>query len=312
MKAIYKVLLLAFIILGTKNTYSQQDPMYSQYVFNGLVINPAYAGTHETMSASALYRNQWVGLPGAPKTGIFTIDAPLKNQKVGVGLNVIYDKIGIYSQTGITGIYSYKLKFENSTLSLGLQIGIGFNTSNFSTVKYSENTASSDEAFSLNYHQTSPDFGFGAYYYTNHFYAGFSIPEISAKGLFNTITNNSNLKVIDQVSHYFLGSGYIFDINKDMKIIPSTLIKIVKGSPLEADLNGTLWFYDILALGISYRSLASANFYAEIKISKQLLLGYAFEYSTNALSSFNQGSHEIMLQYLFDFAKSKIVTPRYF
>lgn len=307
-----KILVLLLSLSLTAGAFAQQDPMYSQYVFNGLVLNPAYAGAREVLCATALYRNQWLNIPGAPKTGLFSIDAPYKNQKVGLGLNVEFDKIGVTNHTAISGAYSYKLKFEHSTLSLGIQAGVGFSTANLTSVKYNEGGTQDDNAFSSNYNEVLPNFGFGLYYFTDKFYAGFSIPQIAGRTLQRAINGKAESAHLDLANHYFLTSGYLFNVSPDVKIKPSVLLKYVGGAPLEMDVNGVVWFYDLLALGVSYRSLASVDFLAQIKVSKQFYVGYAYEQAANGMSSFAGGSHEIMLQYLFDFSRAKIVTPRYF
>lgn len=291
--------------------FTQQDPMYSQYVFNGLVLNPAYAGSREVLCATMLYRNQWVNIPGAPKTGLFSIDAPYKNQKVGFGLNVEFDNIGVTHHTAFSGAYSYKLRFEKSTLALGIQAGIGFSTTNLTTVKYSE-SGTPDGSFESNFHETLPNFGFGLYYYTDKFFAGFSIPQIAGHTIQKAINGNSEGAHLDLANHYFLSSGYLVNLSPDLKLKPSVLLKYVGGAPMEIDVNGVVWFYDLLALGVSYRSLASVDFLAQVRVSKQFYFGYAYEQAANGMSSFAGGSHEIMLQYQFDFSKAKIVTPRFF
>jgi len=292
-------------------TVAQQDPMYSLYVFNGLVINPAYAGNAEVLRTSLLYRNQWTNVPGAPKTGIFSIDAPLKNEKIGVGLSMEYDKIGISNYTGITGIYSYKINIEQNTLSFGLQVGMGFSNTNFSSVKYSEG-AQDDEAFQSDFHDVLPNFGFGLFYNTEKFYAGFSIPQIAGHALQSLFYSSSESAHLDLTNHYMLTAGYVYDLLPEVRIKPSVLMKYVTGAPLEIDLNGVVWFYDMVSLGISYRSLASFDFLAEIRINNQFNIGYAYEYATSEIKSFSSGSHEIMLQYLFDFSHAKVITPRFF
>lgn len=306
-----RIPIVLLILTISMSSLAQQDPMYSQYVFNGLILNPAYAGTREALNTTLLYRDQWVGIPGAPKTGMFSADAPLKNLKAGVGLYVEFDKIGITSHTGIAGAYSYKIKFNQSTLVLGLQVGVGFSNSDFTSVKYSEN-GPGDLAFQNNDHEILPNFGFGTYYYTDRFYTGFSIPQIAGRALQKAIESNSEEAHLDLANHYFLTSGYLFTLSPDIKLKPSVLLKYVNGAPLEFDINGIVWFYDILALGASYRSLASIDFLCQVRLTSQLNIGYAYEYATNNLNNFSSGSHEIMLQYLFDFSHSKIITPRYF
>ncbi len=310
MKKIIKLSVL-IITIANLTAIAQQDPMYSQYVFNGLIINPAYAGSHDVLSTTLLYRNQWVSIPGAPKTGSFSIDAPLKNQKVGIGLNLEFDKIGVTNYSGITGAYSYKIKFSKGALHLGVQAGVGFYNSNFTIVKYSDGDIS-DEAFQNNYHDLMPTFGFGMYYYTDRFYAGFSIPEIAGHAIQKALYSNSESAHLDLANHYLITSGYLFDLSPDLKFKPSVLFKYVSGAPIEIDLNSIAWFYDILALGVSYRSMASLDFLCQVRLSNKLYLGYAYEYATNSLNHFSTGSHEIMLQYSFDYAHGKIVTPRFF
>lgn len=311
-----KRLTILFLFMSlTARVFAQQDPMYSQYVFNGLLINPAYAGSREVLSATALYRNQWVNIPGAPKTGVFSIDSPVKNQKVGLGLNVVFDKIGVTSHTGMAGIYSYKLYFTESALSFGLQAGINFFNSNYSDVDYSNgsNGTNADPAFMSNYHMVLPGFSFGTYYHTDKFYAGFSIMDILGQTIQDKIyPNAANDMTINTVSHFFLSSGYLFDLSPDIMFQPSFLIKYVGGAPLAGDINAVFSFYNLLCLGVSYRSYASVDFLMQVKINEQLSLGYSYEYSTNELSTYTSGSHEVVLRYQFDFLKGKIATPRFF
>lgn len=307
-----KILTLILFISGIWTiVLAQQDPMYSQYVFNGLIINPAYAGTRDVLCASVLYRDQWVNIPGAPKTGILSIDAPVKNKNVGVGLTVEFDKIGVTSHTAFNGIYSYRLRFAQSSLVFGLQAGLGFSNSNFSSVQYTDGTRN-DIAFQNNFHDVLPNFGFGLYYFSNRFYAGFSIPQIAGYAIQNALYHKTESAYLDLANHYFINTGYLFDLSPDIKAKPSILLKYVRGAPVEMDLNGIVWFYDLIAAGVSYRSLASLDFILQVKASPQISIGYAYEYATTKLNTFSSGSHEIMLQYFFDFSHSKIVTPRYF
>jgi type IX secretion system PorP/SprF family membrane protein len=268
--------------------FAQQDPMYSQYVFNGLLINPAYAGTREMLTATALYRNQWVNIPGAPKTGIFSVDSPVKNQKVGLGVTLEVDKIGVTNHTGISGVYSYKVYFPQSVLSFGLQAGVGFYNSTNSEVDYS-NGSNSDPAFMEDYHKVLPNFSFGSYYHTERFYAGISVMDILGQTIQDQLyPNAANDLTINIVSHFFLSTGYLIDLTPDIKFQPSVLLKYVAGAPMEADFNGILSLYDLLYFGLSYRSSASVNVLTQIKINKQLSLGYSYEYSTNELANFHQ------------------------
>lgn len=307
-----KIYIIILFVVAFLRGMAQQDPMYSQYVFNGLLINPAYAGSREVLSATALYRNQWINIEGAPKTGIFSIDSPLKNPKIGLGFNLSFDKIGVTSHTGITGIYAYRIAMDGSALSFGLQAGAGFYSSSNTQVNYS-NSSQADPAFQTDYHVVLPNFSFGTYFHTRSFFAGLSIMDILGKTIQNEFSPNmKNDLNINIVSHFFFNTGYLFDLTPDLKFQPSVLLKYVGGAPVEGDLNAVLQFYDILALGVSYRSSASINLLTQVKINRQLSLGYSYEYSTNELSNFTSGSHEIVLRYQFDFSKGKIATPRFF
>lgn len=308
---IRKILFALIAIIAVQPGRAQQDPMYSHYIFNGLIINPAYAGTGEALRATVLYRNQWANIPGAPKTGIFSADSPIRNEKIGTGINIGFDKIGVTSHTSITGIYSYRIKLKKSTIALGLQGGVGFFTTDFTSVDYSDGT-DPDIAFQANYHDVLPNIGFGAYYYTDRFYAGFSVPQVAGYAIQNAIYKNSDRAHLDLANHYMLTAGYLFDLTSDIKLKPSVLARFVAGAPVEFDLNAVAWFYDLLALGVSYRSMASVNFISQLRITSQFSLGYGFEYSTTELNNFSNGSHEIMLQYLFSFTQKKVLTPRYF
>lgn len=307
-----KILTLILFTIGISVcALGQQDPMYSQYVFNGLIINPAYAGTRDVLSASILYRDQWANIPGAPKTGIFSVDAPLPNKNVGLGMTVEFDRIGISSHTAFNGIYSYRIKFANSSLTFGLQAGVGFANSDYTSVHYSLGTQN-DIAFQNNFHDVLPNIGFGAYYFTDRFYAGFSVPQIGGYAIQNVLYHKTEDAHLDLANHYFINSGYLFDLTPDIKLKPSVLLKYVKGAPVEMDLNGIVWFYNLIAAGISYRSVASVDALFQLRLTPQISLGYAYEYATTKLNTYSSGSHEIMLQYFFDFSHPKIVTPRFF
>jgi len=306
-----KAQIVLFLVCISIKGLAQQDPMYSQYMFNQLIINPAYAGTRDVLNASLLYRNQWVNIPGAPNTGIVSIDAPLENQRVGLGMNAVFDKIGVTNYSGLTGIYSYKIKFEQSFLTFGLQAGVGFYFSDFSSVDYSDG-GSPDVAFQNDFHDVLPHIGFGMYYSTSRFYAGLSIPQIAGYAIQNALYHKSESSYLDLANHLFISSGYMFDLTPDIQLKPSVLVKYVSGAPVEFDINAIVSMYDILALGISYRSLASINFLAQVRVTRQIYIGYAYEYSTTNLSTFSNGSHEFMLQYYFDFSHAKVITPRFF
>lgn len=287
---------------------AQQDAMYSQYMFNQLLLNPAYAGNHEVISANALYRDQWVGIDGAPVTETFSIDAPLHKNKVGIGLTIYNDKIGITKNTGGYFSYAYRIKFRKGTLALGLQAGLSHLRATYNDVQYSQDNNMYDFSFSQNLNELFPNFGSGMFYNTDKFFCGVSVPYLLKKSLFQS----SNIQGYRQAQHYFASTGYLFNLKRGLVLKPSILFKYVDGAPLQVDFNANLWFYGLLGIGASYRTGDSFDALLELQLNNQLRLGYAYDYSLTELNRFNYGSHEIMLKYEFSFKKARIITPRLF
>jgi type IX secretion system PorP/SprF family membrane protein len=287
--------------------FGQQVPLYSQYMFNGLVINPAYAGSHESLSMTALYRKQWIGIDGAPTTQTFSAHAPLKNQKIALGLNLLNDYIGVTHQYGFDGIYAYRIQFQNGgKLSFGLQAGAGRFVSDYSSLAKKD---PNDPSFQTN-QSTSfvMNFGTGAYYYSKKFYAGLSVPKLLNQG----IGSNSTTFTGGSQRIIFFTTGYVINLNPDLKLKPSTLFKYTAGVPLQVDLNCNLLIKEVLWVGLSYRSFTSLNFITQIQLTDQMTLGYAYDNSIGNSRGVLGGSHEFVLTYNFNFFGSKVVSPRYF
>lgn len=291
-------------------TYAQQEAMYSQYMFNTLAINPAYAGSRNLTSATVLYRSQWVGIEGAPKTATFTIDAPINDKKIGLGLQVFSDKIGIVNTTGAYASYAYRLRMEKGTLSFGLQGGASQYRADFTSVQLNSGSAN-DPAFQQNINKVLMNFGAGIYYNSDRFYMGLSSPQLLNNKL-TDFTVESDNSFRGQALHLFLATGYVFPLGEDFNLKPSVLVKGVKGAPIEADFNATLWIKDVIAFGAQYRTKADIAALVEFQVSPQIRLGYSYDRSVTKLVNFNSGSHEIMLRYEFGFEKGKILSPRYF
>lgn len=310
-KIIYTIFILSFLILSSKQSKAQQDPMYSQYMFNALAINPAYAGSRNVISATALYRNQWSGIEGAPRTGTFTIDAPTNNKKIGLGMQVYNDKLGIMNTTGLVLSSAYRIRMDEATLSFGLQGSVESYKANYSTVSLDEGGVSNDPAFIENVNRAKFNFGTGIYYNSDKFYVGIAIPKLYP----NRLSKNSNA-ITDNPSkeemHLFITTGFLFNLNDDFKLRPSFLLKAVRGAPIEGDINATLWIKDVLGIGAQYRTNADISGSLQIQATQQIRIGYAYDYSTTKLQNFNSGSHEIMLRYEFGFEKDKVISPRYF
>lgn len=300
--------LFAFVLIfNIGYAFAQQEAMYTQYMFNTLAVNPAYAGSRNVVSATALFRNQWSGIKGAPKTQTFSIDAPINQKKVGLGLQIFSDKLGRTKNTGTVLSYAYRIRMENASLSFGLQGSLSQFSADYTSISLDPAGLSIDPAFMNNDNKTLINFGTGVYYNTDRFYVGLSSPE-----LINNILPGSETSLNRQAMHLFLMSGYVFTLNSVFKLKPSVLLKGVKGAPLQADLNTSLWIKDVLSIGAQYRTNADVSALLEIQATPQIRFGYAYDHSTTPLSSYNSGSHEIMLRYEFGFQRGKVLTPRYF
>lgn len=284
--------------------------MYSQYMFNTLAINPAYAGSRNVTSATALYRSQWVGINGAPETATFTIDAPLNDKKVGIGFQAFSDKIGITRTTGALGTYAYRLRMDKGTLAFGVTAGVSQYRADFTSVALNTG-GQNDVAFMQNINKALLTVGTGVYYSSDRFYIGLSSPQLLNNKLENFSVTNNNV-FTGQTLHLFLATGYVFPLNDALNLKPSILIKGVKGAPIEADINATLWIKNVFAIGAQYRTEADVAALVEVQATPQIRIGYAYDRSVTKLVQFNSGSHEIMLRYEFGFEKGKIISPRYF
>ena len=302
-------LLITFFMFGN-TVHAQQDAMYTQYMFNTLAINPAYAGSRNVISATALFRNQWTGIPGAPKTGTFTIDAPVYNDKIGIGFQFISDKLGVTQTTGAVISAAYRIKMDVGTLSFGVQGNASQYRVNLTDVPLSPSQPY-DPAFANNIDKILFNFGTGMYYNSDRFYIGLAAQDLMPNDL--SAENTSGAKLSGkQALHLFFSAGYVFPVAEDLKLKPSFLVKGVKGAPIEADLNATLWIKDVIGIGAQYRTSADIAGLIELQATPQIRVGYSYDRSTTSLQNFNSGSHEIMLRYEFGFAKDKILSPRYF
>ncbi|MFC5283303.1 type IX secretion system membrane protein PorP/SprF [Pedobacter alpinus] len=305
-KYIYISLSFLTLIAFTNKAGAQQDPMYTQYMFNALSLNPAYAGSRNVISATALFRNQWTGVPGAPETATFTIDAPIKDKKIGLGLQVFNDKLGISNTTGVVASGAYRIRMDRGTLSFGLQTSVSNFRANYQNVQLDQTGANNDLAFQDNFSSTLFNVGTGVYYNSDRFYLGLSAPQL----INNRLTNTTTLS--KQEIHLFLTAGIVLPLGTDFKLKPSVMVKGVNGAPIQGDLNATFWIKDVIGIGAQYRSNADVSGLFEIQATPQIRIGYAYDHSVTRLQSFNSGSHEIMLRYEFGFEKDKFISPRFF
>ena len=285
----------ACMISAVPKVLAQSEPMFSQYMLNGLVINPAYAGVHKVTDVTLIYRNQWTGIDGAPETQTLSLHTLLKDQKSGVGFNVIRDNIGITSQTMVNANYAYKLPLRSGMLSLGLMGQLNFVNFDFPELNLQ---TGNDPAFTGNENTREVSFGAGLFYHSERFFAGLSMPHLARSDLFKR--------------HWFIHTGYVIDVKPFVKLKPSALVKYVNGAPLEVDLNATFFWKNRFWLGVSLRSFDGIYALTGINITRQLGVGYAFDLALTDLNAYAKGTHEIMLKYRFSFNKSMILSPRYF
>jgi type IX secretion system PorP/SprF family membrane protein len=302
----YKKFILAFsILLIGHGLMGQQEIMYTQYMFNGLAINPAYAGSHGAVTTTFLAREQWVGLDGAPASQTFSIHSPINNsESANVGAILTHDKIGVTEASTAFGVYAYRIKLkDDAQLSFGLQAGLATYKTELTLI------SSTDPSYAQDTNETRFNFGMGVYYNTARFYAGLSIPHM----IRSTLYQNQDDPEAGLRRHLFVATGYIFDLSPNLKFKPNLLLKYVDNAPLSIDLNANFLLKDIIWLGLSYRSFDSFDFIGSIQLTDQLQFGYSYDFPTSEyVSRLNSGSHEIMLQYKFVFSKKKVISPRYF
>jgi type IX secretion system PorP/SprF family membrane protein len=309
--SLFKLVLVNLFILGLGTAKAQFQPQFTQYMFNEVIINPAYAGARECLSATLLYRNQWTGIDGAPVTQTFNIHSPIANQKMGIGLSIIHDKITVVQNTGVFANYAYRLALSKGKLALGLQAGF---VNHFEKLSELTPGQSNDPQFAGNTPKLLlPNAGFGLFYYTNKFYAGLSVPKlilntVGATTLAKKVSNKASVK--DWTLH--LTAGYVASLNETIKLKPTVMLRKTGGTPTEIDLSLNALFNDLVWLGAAYRTGDAISIFAGVNITKQMRFGYAYDYTTTQLQKYNGGSHEITLGYDFTFDKNKIVTPRFF
>lgn len=307
MKNAIKILWMGVAMIWSAQGWSQNDPMFTQYMFNELYINPAYAGSREYLSTTTLVRQQWVGLDGAPNTQTLSAHKPLFNNKIGAGITFLNESIGVSKRTQINANGAYRLAMGKNTLSFGLQLGLA---------GISENLASlglvNDNQFATNTgRRLAPNMGFGTYYVTPKWYAGFSIPRLLQNRLDGTSGEvNNRFNMSDW--HYFITAGSLHTINADFKIKPAVMLKATTGAPMELDINALGIYLDRIWAGLGYRTGDAVNAMIGAQINQQLRAGYSYDYTTSKLGTFHSGSHELMIGYDFNFQKDKVVSPRYF
>ena len=284
---------------------SQQDSQYTQYIYNTMSVNSAYTGQRDVLSYTGLYRTQWVGIDGAPKTLTFGIHSPLKNENLGMGISIVSDQLGPIREDYINLNFSYTIRLNRSTeLSFGLKGGLHNLSSDFSRGNSFQNT---DVAFKENISLFSPTIGAGLYLHSTRGYLGLSAPNFLTTEHYNDYKES----LASERLHLFLIGGYVFNIDNDIKLKPAFLIKAVSGSPLIADLSINAMFNNRFVFGLAYRWDDSLSGLTGLQVNKTLFIGYAYDYNTSIGNKYTGGTHEVMLRFELQ-QINKILSPRFF
>lgn len=285
---------------------AQQDPLYSQYMFNTLAFNPAYAGSADVFTVMALSRHQWVGFEGAPSTQTLLAHSPLPKENMALGLSLITDKIGPTRQTSAYADYAYRIRTgEDTRLAFGLKGGINLYQADLASLS----SVDPDNA-SVNIRgQLLPNFGFGLFWHSPRYYVGASAPKL----LENEIdTEGAALVTASEVRHYYLMGGYVLDVDRHLKFKPAMMLRLVEGAPLSLDVNANFLLRDRIWFGAMYRLGNAFGLLGQYQVNDQFRIGYAFDLTTTSMNAYNAGTHEIMLSYDLRFVKGRTISPRYF
>lgn len=305
------ILITAFIAI--LNVQAQQTPMYTNYMYNTLVVNPAYAGSRDALTITALHRSQWVDFKGAPTTQTITAHAPLRKKNIGLGVSLLHDKIGPSNNTSIAGYYSFIMKLnETSKLALGLSAGVNFYQATLNTLLLDQQ---SDPAFLTNIkNHITPNFGFGAYYSREQFYAGISVPYILQNTNADINQFGGDITIEKEQRHYFLIMGALFPLSNNVSFKPTTLLKVTAAAPIELDITASFILMRKLLVGVMYRTGDAFGGLAGYDITEQFHFGYSYDWSFGLQTNkYHQGSHELILRYdILSPYQKQIHSPRNF
>ena len=309
---------MILLLLGTFTGSAQQDPQYTQYMYNTQVVNPGYAGSREALSFGLLYRTQWVGLDGAPKTGTFTVNSPIGSlENMGLGLSIVRDELGPSIESNVTIDYSYTINTsDDGKLAFGLKAGLDLLDVDFTKL----NIADPGDVFETNIdNRIQPQIGSGVYYHTEKFYAGLSVPNFLTTKHFDESTLddiqnggfNGSITAAERL-HYFLIAGYVFDLNENLKFKPATLVKAVSGAPLQWDVSANFLLYEKVTLGAAYRWSAAMSAMVGFQASDEIFIGFGYDYQTTDIEDFSDGSYELMVRFDLFKKPERVLTPRFF
>ncbi|MFI1744091.1 PorP/SprF family type IX secretion system membrane protein [Thalassobellus sediminis] len=299
--------IIAILLFSCTISVAQQLPQFTQYMYNAISINPAYAGSREALSIVGLHRSQWVGFDGGPITQTLSIHTPLRNDRIGLGLSFIEDDLGPENFSYLYGDFSYSIPTGvDGKLAFGIKAGF----TQYSLDADFRESESSDPLIYGIQNRWTPNIGLGVFWSTNKWYVGLSTPRV-----LNTDRNTEEgFEALERLSYYFTG-GYVFDLSKTVKFKPSYLIKATNGAPISYDLTANFLFNEKFWLGGSYRineSTGAIGGFLDFQVSRQLRVGYAYEKPISDISRYTNGTHEVLLIYEFKFLSSKLKSPRYF
>jgi type IX secretion system PorP/SprF family membrane protein len=300
-----KILIFA-LMLTSYTGFAQQDAQYTQYMYNTININPAYAGSRGVMSVFGLHRTQWVGLDGAPTTNTFSLNTPINNSNLGVGFSLVNDRIGPTSDNTISADISYTVTM-NEVYKLSFGVKASGNIFNLDTEKLTPAQANDPNLQNFN-NEFSPNFGAGVYLHSDKLYLGLSVPNFLQDSKYN---DNEVAVFQERMNFYFIG-GYVFDVSQSIKFKPAVLTKMVAGSPLQVDASANFLFFDKFMLGGAYRWDAAVSALAGFQVTDGLFIGYSYDMETTQLRRYNSGSHEVFLRFELFNKVSKMVSPRFF
>lgn len=300
-------ILIVMLLLAGFFASAQQDAQYTQYMYNTISVNPAYAGSRDVLSVVGLYRSQWVGLDGAPETQTLSIHSPVGN-KVGLGLSIVNDKIGPSNQTYLDVDFSYTLNVGTTAkLALGIKAG-----ANLLNVDYNKLTGEDDMIFQDNIdNRFMPNVGIGAYWYDDKYYLGLSSPDLLETEHYDDDEVAESYLAKERLHAYLMG-GYVFDLDYNLKFKPAFLVKAVDGAPLQVDISANFLFNEKFTIGAAYRWSVAVSGIAGFQISDQLMIGYAYDQETTELRRYNSGSHEIVLRFELFKNVGNTISPRFF
>jgi len=301
-----KTRIVLFVLMFTGIvSFAQQDAQFTQYMYNTINVNPAYAGSRGAMSIFALHRTQWVGLDGAPVTNAVSMNTPINGSNIGLGVSLINDRIGPTQQNTFSADLSYSIP-TSETFRLSFGIKATADLLDLDATKLNPVDAT-DPSFQ-NYNRFSPNIGAGIYLHSDKAYLGFSIPNFIETNHYN----DNEVAIYKQKINYYLIAGYVFDWGDSVKFKPALLTKMIQGAPLQVDISGNFMFFDKLTIGVAYRWSAAMSGMVGFQVTDGLYLGYGYDRETTNLKNYNSGSHEIFLRYELFRNIGKITTQRFF